>query len=110
MPAGRRAVACQLPPAWMQCARGKLSSCFLTRRLCSQTHVLCSQNFLEDVAAIAADSGCTAIVCLPLLAAADKAGDRGDGSSGDGDSSADVAPCLGALTVGFSSDGHLTSA
>lgn len=69
-----------------------------------------SQNFLEELAAIAADSGCTAIVCLPLLAAADKAGDRGDGSSGDGDSSADVAPCLGALTVGFSSDGHLTSA
>lgn len=67
----------------------------------SLTPILCSQHFLEDVDAIVANYGCTAIVCLPLLLAEGQAGSS---------SSPEERSCLGALTLGFSSDDQITSA
>ncbi|KAL4428373.1 hypothetical protein ABPG75_002462 [Micractinium tetrahymenae] len=74
-----------------------------------------SHHFLEDVAAIA-ESGCTAIVCLPLLPSGGQAGGSSSRRSSNGWAgssssrcSSDGPPCLGALTVGFTSDEDINS-
>ena len=53
---------------------------------------------LEDARAIAAATGCAALVCLPLVDGAATAG------------SADAPPCLGALTLGFASEADVNGA